>query len=135
MIPSLMLAYVLAINGTTASVYGYREAYCGAPEAPEACVTGAVTSSGETFDSDVPSAAIAMPNNIRLRAGWVRLRLEDGECKPIRLNDRKNPRYIGSHSRIDLSPAAVVTLGGKPSPTWSGRVFLCIGQNYLEASK
>jgi hypothetical protein len=121
------LHYILLASGHIATLYGTGELRCGPVGQPEACAAGATTSSGETFHPEKPTAAVAIPNKYHVRPGYVLLRLEGGECKPIRINDRMNERYVNSQIRWDLSPAAVKLLGGEPSPTWSGRVFLCFG--------
>lgn len=120
-----LFSFILAAHGTLSTVYGYGEKMCGINGAEVKCERGVITASGEMFDPDIASAALAVPNNIIMRPGWVVMRLESGPCKPIKLNDRKHERYSHSEARFDLTPAAVIVLGGKPSPTWSGRIYLC----------
>jgi len=129
MILDSMLSYLLAASGATATIYGVSgEMYCGSPDSPQACDSSATTASGEPFDPTKPTAAVAIPNKYILRPGWVMLRLEGGKCSPVRINDRMNERYVHTDIRFDLSPAAVASLGGTPSPTWSGRVHICLGR-------
>lgn len=90
------------------------------------CSRGAITASGEPFQPfDEPSAAIALPTNVIMRPSWVYLRIADGECHRVRVNDKMNPRFIGKRG-FDLSPAAQSLLTGQPaSRNWSARVFIC----------
>lgn len=100
----------------------------------KACVAGAMTASGEQFRPyDEPTAAVAMPRNVIMRPAWVYLRLEDGECHRIRVNDKMNERYIGKRG-FDLSPAAQALLtGSTPSRSWSAKVYVC-GEEEMVAS-
>ena len=124
-----MLEYLVIASGLISTTYGHGEARCGDYGQPRACEQGAVTASGQTFQPEVPSAAIALPRNRILRARIVHLRVGDGPCKPINLNDKLNERYIGKRG-FDLSPAAVQLLTGKPATRhWSGTVHVCEGES------
>lgn len=113
-------------SGLPASTYGFGEKMCGDVGAPRSCAVGATTASGEAFDPRIPTAAIAAPSRMQLQARWVWLRIADGpyKCVRVRLNDKMNPRWIGRRG-FDLTPAAVLKLGGEPTPKWSGRVVVC----------
>lgn len=112
-----------------ATTYGWGEHMCGDVGNPKPCQRGAITASGEPFlPHRVPSAAVPAPANKRLRGSWIHLRLQgvpDAPCVKIRLNDKANPRWIGTRG-FDLSPAAVRELTrGMPLPHWSGKVERC----------
>ena len=87
---------------------------------------GGITASGEKFEPfNEPSAAVAMPRNVRMRPKWVYLRVESGDCHMIRVNDKMNQRYVGKRG-FDLSPSAQELLtGNAASKNWSGKVFVC----------
>jgi hypothetical protein len=122
-----LAAYLLIASGITATTYGHGEFNCGDVESPRQCAAGAVTASGESFVPDYPSAAIAAPARLIVRGQWIKLRVDEGPCFAVRLNDKMNPRYIGTRG-FDLSPAAVELLTGQPAhPRWSGRVHVCTG--------
>ena len=121
-----LFSFILAAHGSWATIYGYGESFCGSPDKPAKCEKGAITASGELFDPDQATMALSVPNNIIIRPTIVVVRLNStGECKPILLNDRKNEKHAHSVDRFDLTPATVMYLGGKPSPTWRGRLYLC----------
>lgn len=120
------LNFVLLALKFNATVYGFEELYCGDYDSlPVACSVGAVTASGEQFNPEDISAAVPMPRNRVLRITEISLKAHDGSCITVRIIDKKNERYIGS-SGLDLSPAAVEAITGKPaSRFWSGRVEQC----------
>lgn len=123
-----MEKYLAIASGLWASVYGFGEYMCGDVGFPRACEVGATTASGEGFDPDLPTAALAAPADLRMEARDVWLRLDGGphECRRIRINDKMHPRWIGVRG-FDLTPAAVRRLGGVPTPKWGGRVHVCSG--------
>lgn len=120
-----ILDLLLIANGLLSTTYGWGEASCGPSKAPVPCVKGAITASGEEFDPSVPSAAIAAPKSLRMRAMYIGLRVVGGRCVRVRLNDKSNPRWIGNRG-FDLSPAAVELVTGEPArSTWSAPLELC----------
>ena len=117
--------YVQLASGLLATTYGGNHLYCGDIGKPVACLRGAVTASGETFDPDLPTAAVFAPTVLRMRPFNVKLKLRGPmRCQPIRVNDKGNPRYISKRG-FDLTPAAVKRLGGKVSNHWSSIVEKC----------
>lgn len=121
-----MIEYYLALaSGLISTVYGGGEMFCGDIGKAVPCAYGAVTASGEVFDPTVPMAAIAAPSGVRLRSRMISLKIPGGECQPVLLADKMNPRWIGSRG-FDLTPAAVALLtGGDKGLRWSGRVQVC----------
>lgn len=121
-----MIEFYLAIaSGLVSTVYGGGEMFCGDVGKPVACAHGAITASGEVFDPTIPMVAIAAPYGVRLRARMVSLKVPGGECRPVLLADKMNPRWIGVRG-FDLTPAAVELLtGGAQGLKWSGRVQVC----------
>lgn len=123
-----MLATFLKIAaGLMVTVYGVEgEMFCGDIGKPVPCQAGAITASGEVFRPfKIASAAIAAPTNMRLKARYIGLRTAKGPCIRIRLNDKMNPRYIGSRG-FDLSPKAVRLVTGRwPTNRWSSRLYVC----------
>ena len=120
-----LLTYVIGASGLLSTVYGFGELSCGDIGSPRSCSHGAITASGEVFDPGIPSAAIFLPANVRVPGHTILLRVENGPCKRIRLNDKGAPRYTGVRG-FDLSPAAVRLLTGKePTKHWSGVVHFC----------
>lgn len=114
----------LAIAGS-ATIYGVGEMRCGDIGKPVPCDSRAITASGERFDPTAVTAAVPMPTNHKMRPRIIWVKNHKGECIEIRLNDKKNPRYIGTGG-LDLTPAAVFAITGKmPTRYWSGRVELC----------
>lgn len=110
---------------STATVYGYGERMCGDIGKPRPCDTRAVTASGERFNPAEIAAAVPMPTNKRLRLKTIHVKTHDGKCLKVKINDKKNPRYVGSGG-LDLTPAAVFAITGKvPNRYWSGKVELC----------
>lgn len=119
-------AYINIASGLRATTYGYGEGNCGDIGRPRPCSKGAITSSGEVFDPDVPSAAVYAPTKLNIKPRFILLRVLGGPCVFIRINDKGNPRYIGKRG-FDLSPKAVEVLTGKPGhPQWSGKVYVCL---------
>lgn len=123
---TLLELLLTTASGLPSSTYGYSEMMCGDVGRPRSCAVGATTASGETFDPSIPSAAVAAPASLVLKARYIWIRLADGpfRCVRVRLNDKMNPRWIGVRG-FDLTPAAVEKLGGLPTPKWSGRVRVC----------
>lgn len=109
-----------------ASTYGYGEIMCGDIGAPRRCKSGALTASGEVFNPYLPTAAVFAPTKLRMSARYVWMKMKGGpyNCRMIRVNDKGNPRFIGERG-FDLTPGAVLLLGGTPSPTWGGRLERC----------
>ncbi len=124
---------LLATSTLIATVYGFGESYCGDYGQPRPCSIGAVTASGEMFDPMLPTAAIALPRNQVLRPFWAWLRVGNGDCQKVWVNDKKNERYIGDKD-LDLTPAAVHLLTGQtPTQFWSGVVKLCRSKDIPKA--
>jgi hypothetical protein len=126
---SILLDMLLAVaSGLPASTYGSAdELMCGDVGKAVRCSRGALTASGEVFKPyEVPSAAIAAPFRLRLSARWVYLKLQGPyPCRKVRLNDKMNPRWIGKRG-LDLSPASVRLLTGRPATAyWSHVVEVC----------
>jgi hypothetical protein len=126
MYTTLELVIMLA-SGLRATTYGFGEMMCGS-HPPRPCVRGEQTASGEEFAPfSVPSAAVAAPRRMPMKAGWIYLKLADGpfRCARIRLNDKSHPRWMGERG-FDLSPAAVQVLTRRaPRADWSARVEVC----------
>lgn len=126
---TILSLYILVATHQPASTYGYGEMMCGDVGAPRTCDVGAWTASGEPFSPPAPTAAVAAPFNLKLRARWVMLRVSpeyggSGECQWIRINDKMNPRWVGRRG-FDLTPGALRRLGVRPRRNWSGRVSMC----------
>lgn len=121
-----MIEFYLAIaSGLISTTYGGGEMFCGDVGKPVACAHGAVTASGVIFDPAIPMAAIAAPSGVRLRSRIISLKVPGGECRPVLLADKMNPRWVGVRG-FDLTPAAVELLtGGVQGLKWSGRVQVC----------
>jgi hypothetical protein len=110
---------------STATIYGMGERNCGDPGKAVPCDSRAITASGEKFDPAAVTAAVPMPANRKMRPKTIWVKNHKGECIEVRLNDKKNPRYVGSGG-LDLTPAAVFAITGKvPTRYWSGRIELC----------
>jgi hypothetical protein len=108
-----------------ATVYGYGEKNCGNPGKAVACRTGAITASGQMFDPTEISAAVPAPKNNRIRLTHIWVKAYNNACIKLKINDKKNWRYIGK-SGLDLTPAAVMAITGKlPSKSWSGKLEMC----------
>lgn len=109
----------------TATVYGYGEKNCGDPGKAVSCKLGAVTASGQIFNPDEISAAVPAPRNTRIRITHIWVKAYNNTCIKLKINDKKNWRYIGTGG-LDLTPAAVLAITGKlPSKSWSGRLEMC----------
>lgn len=119
------LIYVFLASGLHSTTYGWGESFCGDIGKPTACEKGAVTSSGEVFDPELPTAAIFAPTALYVPPTPIPLKLgEDGTCKYLNINDKGNPRFIGKRG-FDVTPAAISLLGGEAQPTWSANLFIC----------
>jgi len=109
----------------SATIYGYGEKNCGDPEIPRACDKNAITASGERFDPTEISAAVPAPKNKRIRTTHIWVKAYNNSCIKLKINDKKNWRYIG-RGGLDLTPAAVLAITGKlPRKSWSGTLELC----------
>lgn len=112
--------------GILSTTYGYGEIMCGDIDNPKECSKGALTASGEVFDPNMPTMAVFSPTKMRMGSIVIYVKLRKvGKCEYIRVNDKGNPRYIGSRG-FDLTPAAVRLLGGHATPYWSGIIEPCI---------
>lgn len=119
------LLILFSYSGMTASVYGFGEKMCGDTHTPKACDENATTASGERFDPRRATVAIALPENMLVRPTVIQIRLDDGPCKFVRINDKKPNKWKDSIP-WDLSPAAVQMLTNKPVPKhWSGKIHIC----------
>lgn len=119
--------YIQLANGLLATTYGWGEMYCGDVGRPVACAEGAVTASGEILRPlTQATVAVAAPSWVAVPPGgvWVRLRLPGHPCSLVKVTDKMNERWIGVRG-WDLTPAAIVKLGGSPHPRWASKVFLC----------
>lgn len=109
----------------TATIYGYGEKFCGEPERPVPCDIRAITASGEGFNPSEISAAIPLPRNKIMRTFYLHVKDYRGKCIKLKVNDKKNWRYIGNGG-LDLTPAAVMAITGKlPNRFWSGKLEVC----------
>lgn len=120
----MILSYFALSANLIATVYGYGELRCGDVGNPVACDSTAITASGEKFNPNHLSAAIPMPKNLIMRPFDIYLKTFDGKCVKVRVNDKKNPRYIGNGG-LDLSRATVKAITGKDDQYWSGGIQLC----------
>lgn len=126
----MILFYIaLAFQTGLSSTYGYGERMCGDIGTPRPCSEGAITASGEPFDPQEVSGAVFAPKRLRMAVYYVRMRIGDGPCILVKINDKGNPRYIGRRG-FDLTPGALTALTGSANPRWSGRVSLCKGDSY-----
>lgn len=108
-----------------ATVYGYGESMCGDIGQPRPCDTGAITASGERFNPSEITAAVPAPKAKRIFTKTIYIKNHEGDCIPVKINDKKNPRYIGKGG-LDLTPAAVWAITGRlPNRYWSGKIELC----------
>ncbi len=109
------------------TVYGLGEYRCGPINAPIICAQGAETASGEIFYPQSLTAAIPMPKKQRMRKFTVCLLNPKTNRKAVvRINDKKNPRYIG-FGGLDLSPGSYKALTGVFPKKYSSipRLQLC----------
>lgn len=129
--------YVSKAFGIRSTTYGHGNMFCGDVGKPAPCSKGAITASGEVFDPDIPTMAVFAPSKYIIRSTVIPVRLNNNECKFIRVNDKGNPRYIKKRG-FDLTPASVKLLGGESSEYWSGKLYLCLellGMNKAEIIK
>jgi hypothetical protein len=126
--------YIVMALMKTATIYGFGESYCGDIGKAVPCDHRAITASGEPFDPKKPTAAIPMPAKRIMRPTVIWLKTVTGECVAIRLNDKKNARYIGNGG-LDLTPAAVSVLGHDAHKAWSGKVEACVGTDETFSEK
>ncbi len=101
------------------TVYGFGERMCGDVHQPKSCAAGALTASGEKFDPYVISAAIPMSKKTRIRTMKICfLNPKKGRKVWVKVNDKKNERYIGKGG-FDFSPAAYKALTGTQATKFS----------------
>lgn len=118
---------ISTIGGLRSTTYGYGEWMCGPIGHVERCQYGAITSTGMIYDPQKPTAAIYAPTKMRFKPFYLKLRLKGskGPCHDILINDKGNPRYIGTLA-LDVSPRTLELLTGKPPRgTWTGRIEVC----------
>lgn len=113
----MLLQFInLAFTVGLSSTYGWGEHMCSDYDTkPQPCSKGAITASGEIFDPELPTAAVAAPRNLRMRPVVVYMSANGGPCTRIRINDKLNERYIGIRG-FDLSRGALRALGLKDEP-------------------
>lgn len=111
-------------SGLIATTYGYGELMCGEVGSPRPCNNNAVTFTGMKFEPNAPSVAIFAPKKLRFPSTFIRIRVEDGPCGWVVLNDKGNARFFKKRG-FDLTPGALLLLGIKPSPYWKGVVHVC----------
>lgn len=108
-----------------ATVYGYGEHMCGDVGQPRPCDHRAVTASGDKFKPMEITAAVPAPKNKRIFSYTIYVKNHKGTCIPVKVNDKKAPKYVGKGG-LDLTPGAVWAITGKlPTRHWSGRIELC----------
>jgi hypothetical protein len=108
-----------------ATVYGYGEYMCGDVGQARPCDHRAVTATGDRFKPMEITAAVPAPKSKRISSFTIYVKSYKGVCIPVKVNDKKNPRYVG-RSGLDLTPGAVWAITGKlPTRHWSGRIELC----------
>jgi len=108
-----------------ATVYGYSERMCGDVGKPVPCDHRAVTATGERFRPGEITAAVPAPKKKLISPTMIYVRNHKGGCTPVKVNDKKSPRYVG-RGGLDLTPAAVWAITGKlPNRYWSGKIELC----------
>ena len=118
-----MLDYLILALVLPATTYQWGEQKCG-QDVPIACAHGAVTASGEELSDDIPSAALPLPKENRMRPTVVRLTSWTGACVSVRVNDKSNPRWIGKRG-LDLNKAALILLVEDAHENWQGEVEQC----------
>lgn len=128
MIKQIMWKYISLAMTQVSTTYGYNELQCDGE-----CSHGNLTASGETFIPNEASAAIPLPVSVRVRSFILYFVSSTGVCEPIRVNDKKS--MFTSKRGFDFSPGALVVLGYEVSPTWSGKVGVCLHSTttYLHA--
>lgn len=119
-----MYILIAIANSLVSTTYGHGEMSCGDYGKPRPCEYGAITASGEGFDPNKATAAIAAPRNYVLKPMFIGLKTSKSACQKIWINDKLNSRYIGERG-FDLTPESVRLLTGKADPTWSGRLYVC----------
>lgn len=120
--------YIQTALNHTATVYGFSEISCGDVGKPVKCDGNATTASGERFNPDLPTAAVPASRNIRVpKDKYVCLIDYKQEVVYLRVNDKKNSRYVG-RGGLDLSKGALKLLTGSTSRHWSGKLESC--ENY-----
>jgi hypothetical protein len=115
----------------SATTYGYGELMCGDIGDPKPCVKGAVTASGEVFDPDIASAAVPTPTDVKMVVHVIGIKSHDGLCIKVRVNDKSNPRWIGSRG-LDLSPKAVELITGKKTKYFMSKIERCYNWRYYQ---
>lgn len=109
----------------TATVYGFGERMCGDVGKPVPCDERAITATGEQFKPTEITAAVPAPKSKRIFSYTIYIKNYKDICIPVKINDKKNPRYIGKGG-LDLTPGAVWAITGKlPTRYWSGRIERC----------
>jgi hypothetical protein len=121
----ITLFYVAIAINYTATTYGFGEKMCGDVGKPVKCDSNAITASGTPFDPEALTAAVPMPNKYRLKKEhvWLYSEFQD-KCIKVKINDKKNPRYIGN-SGLDITPALQEALFGTRNWFWSGELEVC----------
>lgn len=114
-----------------ATIYGYGEHMCGDVGHPRPCDHRAVTANGDRFNPMEITAAVPAPKRKRIFSYTIYVRNHKGVCIPVKVNDKKNPRYIGKGG-FDLTPGAVWAITGKlPKRYWSGKIKLCSNEEVI----
>ena len=131
-----MFDFIQRADGMTGTTYGWGEMMCGDIGKPVPCDKNATTASGQPFDPELPTAAIAAPTRLRMPSGGfeVYLKVEGGECAKILVNDKKNPRFIDKKP-WDLTKGALEALGVDATRHWSGKVFICKEEDVVNFRK
>jgi rare lipoprotein A (peptidoglycan hydrolase) len=126
---SAMLPLIALALTQRATTYGSaNEMKCGDVGKPVSCSHGAVTASGEIFQPHTQiTAAVPAPTNQRMRVTHVTVRVGDGPCVRVKINDKSHARWVGNRG-LDLSPAAVRALTGSAPKHWSGELQECEGE-------
>lgn len=119
------LTLLFSYSGMMGSVYGFGEKMCGDVGKAVACDKNATTATGDAFDPDKATVAIALPSFMLVRRTTIQIRIDDGPCKFVQINDKKPFKWKNS-TPWDLTPATVELLTGKPAKKhWSGIVHIC----------
>jgi hypothetical protein len=124
--------YVAIAMSYTATTYGFGEKYCGDEGKPVRCDSKAITASGSPFNPEALTAAVPMPHKYRLRKADIWLYSpHQKKCIKVKINDKKNPRYIGKGG-IDITPALQKALFGTKNRYWSGKLTPCNSEQVLK---
>ena len=108
-----------------ATVYGYGEHMCGDVGKPVPCDHRATTATGDRFKPMEITAAVPAPKRKLIFTTVIYVKNHKGGCTPVKVNDKKAPRFVGKGG-LDLTPGAVWAITGKlPSRHWSGKIELC----------